>query len=74
MKQSETAKIVVWVQAVDGRVINDLTVEAWHQLIGHFPFEKVEAVVRDHYKRQSRQMYPADIVNKLDPYVDWMNQ
>ncbi|ROS62183.1 hypothetical protein EDF38_1286 [Frigoribacterium sp. PhB160] len=65
MKKSELAIVLAWVSSVDGRLINEMTVEAWHEIIGSYPAAEVRQAVVDHYREVSRNVFPADVVKRL---------
>jgi hypothetical protein len=65
MKRSELAVVLAWVSSVDGRLVNEMTVEAWHELVGGYDAAAVARAVRDHYRERTRNIYPADVVDRL---------
>jgi len=65
MKKSELAIVLAWVSSVDGRLINEMTVEAWHELVGGYSAADVRAAVVDHYREEPRRVMPADVVKRL---------
>jgi len=66
MKKSELAFVLAWVSSVDGRLVNEMTVEAWHEIVGGYDGAAVQAAVREHYTEVSRNIFPADVVKRLE--------
>lgn len=65
MKKSELALVLAWVSSVDGRLVNEMTVEAWHELVGGYDGAAVAGAVREHYLEHARNIYPADVIERL---------
>jgi hypothetical protein len=65
MKKSELALVLAWVSSVDGRHVNEMTVEAWHELVGGFDAAEFAGAVRDHYREHARNIYPANVITRL---------
>lgn len=61
MKKSETARLMAVISAVDGREINELSVEAWSRLLGDVDYLDALEAVQEHYRTESRRIWPADI-------------
>jgi hypothetical protein len=66
MEKHETAQLVFWLQGVDGRVLNELTVNVWHELVGHVAYESALGAARDHYRDESRKLMPADVLKRVE--------
>ena len=61
MKLSETAKILAIAASVEGQEATELQVATWHRLLADVPFDDAIGVVTDHYRTESRRIWPADI-------------
>jgi len=70
MLHSEVAEMLAWASGVDGRLLNEMSVEAWHQIVGRFDTADVQQAVRDHYTEVSRNIYPADVVKRLEAALE----
>jgi hypothetical protein len=53
-------------QGVDSRVMNELSVGVWHDLVGHLPYELVLKAIREHYREEARRVMPADVLKRLE--------
>ena len=73
MQKSEVAKLLVYMQGADRREINELSVEVWHDLLPEsVTYDVALDAVKGHYRRESRAMFPADLLAALDDRPDWM--
>jgi hypothetical protein len=68
MEKFETAQLVLWMQGVDGRVMNELSVEVWHDLVGHLPYEAALGAVREHYREEHRKVMPSDVLERVQAH------
>lgn len=62
MNVAETAKVLTLIQIVDRRVVDEATVAAWHDLIGHLDFTDACEAVRAHRRASTEYLLPAHIV------------
>lgn len=70
MKKSEMAKVLAFAQGADRRELNELSVDTWHDLLGEMTFEVALRAVKDHYREQSRPVFPADIIARAAEMVE----
>ena len=63
MQKSETAKVLTFVRSIQGGEVTQVDVEAWHELIGGLVYEDAMSPVRDHFAREPRRLWPADLLN-----------
>jgi hypothetical protein len=68
MEKFETAQLVFWLQGLDGRTLNELTVEVWHELVGHLGYESVMGAVREHYREEWRKVMPSDVLERVQAH------
>lgn len=61
MLLSETAKILAKVQLIDNRTVDRVTVDTWHEIIGHFTYEDVLAAINLHRLESTEYLVPAHI-------------
>lgn len=62
MLKSETAKLLAKAALVDNRNIDRLTIEAWHEIVGHLDYhDAIEALTR-HRATSTDYLVPAHIV------------
>jgi hypothetical protein len=66
VNKQETAQLLAWMQGVDGRVLNELSVLAWHQVVGDLDYDAALDAVREHYREESRYVMPADVVARCN--------
>jgi len=52
-------------QGIDSRVMNEVSVGVWHELVGHLAYEPVLEAVREHYREEVRRIMPADVLKRL---------
>lgn len=64
MQKSEMAKVLAFAQGADRREVNKLSVETWHDLLGELPFTLALRAVKDHYREESRPVFPADVLRR----------
>jgi len=50
----------------DQRTIGKADVEAWHLVIGYMTHAEAERAVVEHYSEESRRIWPADIVRRVE--------
>ena len=73
MNKSETTKLLTFVHSVQGGEPTPLEVEAWHDLIGGLDWEECMAKARQHFRKESRRLWPADLLKRNIPKNDeWM--
>ena len=65
MEKSETAKILAKAALIDNRRIDRETVEAWHEVIGHVPYDIAMAALTIHRRSSSEYLLPAHIISNL---------
>ncbi|MBT8161030.1 MULTISPECIES: hypothetical protein [Arthrobacter] len=65
MEKSETAKILAKAALIDNRKIDRETVEAWHEVIGHVPYDIAMAALTIHRRTSSDYLVPAHIISNL---------
>jgi hypothetical protein len=74
--KSEVAKLLTFVQSLQGREVTELQVEAWHSLLGDVQYQEAMSVAQTHYATETRPLWPADIrratVDALAPEDSWM--
>lgn len=61
MNKQETAIVLETISAVDGREVTDLSVVAWQRLLADVEYGDALEVVHEHYRTESRRIWPADI-------------
>ena len=66
MEKFETAQLVLWMQGVDVRVMNELSVEVWHDLVGEMPYREALAAVKGHYREEHRRVMPSDVLERVE--------
>ncbi len=62
MTRTEVAAMLAACSALDGRVVTDDTVSAWHDVLGGLPLDRAVPAVREHYRTETRRLMPADVV------------
>lgn len=62
MNIAETAKVLTLAAAVDRRLVDEVTIAAWHDLIGHLDFTDACEAVRVHRRRSAEYLLPAHVV------------
>lgn len=66
MKGSEMTKLMVFVGSVEGRdAATQLQEKAWMDLIGHLEFGAAMDAAREHYRTESRRLWPADLLGAV---------
>ena len=55
-------------QGVDGRLMNELSVEAWHDLVGHLPYGAALTAVKDHYREEARKVMPSHVLERVEAH------
>jgi len=65
MEKSETAKILAKAALIDNRRIDRETVEAWHEVIGHIPYDVAMTALTIHRRTSSEYLMPAHIIANL---------
>jgi hypothetical protein len=67
MLKSEMAKVLVFVHSVQGGEPTDLEVEAWFTLVGDVDYDQAMDAATEHFKTESRRLWPADIRRSSAP-------
>lgn len=62
MRIAETAKVLTLIAVVDRRAVDEVTIAAWHDLIGHLPFDDACEAVRRHRRTSTEYLLPAHVV------------
>lgn len=62
MNIAETAKVLTLAAAVDRRLVDEVTIAAWHDLIGHLDFTDACEAVRVHRRTSVEYLLPAHVV------------
>lgn len=61
MKKSEAAMLLTFVHSVQGGEVTDIGIAAWHDLLSDVDYSEAMVAARNHYKTESRRIWPADI-------------
>lgn len=76
MLKSEVIKVLIFASGADRRDLNELSADVWLDLLGDVSFEQAMAAVREHYRTESRPIYPADVRRLTgvdnDPETQWL--
>lgn len=67
MNKQETAALLAWAQGIDSRPLTEFSARAWHQLVGHVPFDEGLAAVQQHYREEHRWIMPSDVLERCAP-------
>ena len=59
--RAEMARVLALCARFDGRIVDDLTVEAWRNLLKVVPLEDLMSAVETHYLNNRSWLMPADI-------------
>lgn len=62
MNRSECAKVLAKIQLGDNRQVDALTLDEWHDTIGHLAFEDAIAGVRLHRQESDKWLMPAHVI------------
>lgn len=62
MNIAETAKVLAKIQLGDNRVVSDLVVQEWHDVIGFLRFDDAVEAVRRHRRESAEYLLPAHVV------------
>lgn len=77
MEKSQTAKLLAIAAAVDPIAVTKLTVETWHEVIGHLDFDAAREALREHRRTSTEVVRPAHILAIISPKPDpdaWMDR
>jgi hypothetical protein len=67
MKQQDTAALLSWMQGVDGRVLTDLSVAAWAEVLGpDITYEEARVAAVEHYETEGKYCMPADVIRLVN--------
>lgn len=69
MFKSQTAELLVFASAVDPIRQDELTLEAWHEVIGHLSYEAARAALREHRATSADVVKPAHILALAKKHV-----
>jgi hypothetical protein len=76
MEKSQVALLLVFVHSLQGREVTELMVEAWAELLDGVEYDAAMEVAREHYRTESRPLWPADIrrgtVDAVPSADSWM--
>lgn len=61
MQRSQTAKLLAKAALVDNRTVDAMTVEAWHEAIGHLDYDDAMAALTEHRRTSTEYLQPAHI-------------
>lgn len=67
MQKSQTAELLTIAAAVDPIPVTKLTVEAWHEVIGHIDYEAAREALRQHRRASSETVRPIHILELTKP-------
>ena len=62
MEKSQTAELLTIAAAVDPIAVTRLTVEAWHEVIGHLEYDAAREALREHRRTSAEGVRPAHIL------------
>lgn len=62
MQKSQTAKLLGKAALVDNRTVDQLTIEAWHEVIGHLDYDDAMTALTEHRRTSTDYLQPAHIV------------
>ena len=65
MQKSEVAQLLAKAALIDNRRIDAATVEAWHEVIGHVPYDVALTALTIHRRTSSEYLMPAHIIANL---------
>lgn len=78
MNKSETAKFLALVQALDGRNVDAIDVEAWHLILSELKPEEAASALVKHHQTSTYPVRAADIYRTARPPRpgpnDWMHR
>lgn len=61
MTLTEMGKLLTVAATLDNRSINEFTVQAWFEVIGHLDFEEAREALYDHYATSTAWLMPAHL-------------
>ena len=62
MLKSQTAELLVIAAAVDPIRTDELTLEAWHEVVGHLDYGAAREALREHRRTSVEPVKPAHII------------
>ena len=62
MLRSQTARLLAKAQLIDNRTVDELTIEAWFELVGHLDFDDAMAALTEHRRTSTEWVTPAHII------------
>lgn len=62
MQKSQTARLLGKAALVDNRTIDQMTIEAWHEIVGHLDYDDALAALLKHRTESTDYLMPAHIV------------
>lgn len=61
MTLSQVAEMLAFVNSLEGRETTELEVRAWHSILSEVDAGAAADAVSEHYRVESRRIWPADI-------------
>jgi hypothetical protein len=77
MKLNEAEKLLIEMSAIDNRIVSDLSITAWAEVLGGMTYADARAALLEHRRTSSEYVTPAHLIAigtpKRDPDA-WMNR
>lgn len=62
MTRSQTARLLAKAQLIDNRTVDEMTVEAWHEIVGHLDYDDAMEALTEHRRTSTLYLQPAHII------------
>lgn len=63
MDKVEVAKLLARASAFDNRIVNDVNVAAWHEVLWQVDYDLAVAAVNEHFKTSTEYLMPVHVSN-----------